>query len=131
MSVEPRSCAPIVPSNSWTFRLKTAPAQSIAMTYRFPSEEWTVAYKDAVNANAAYRVAGRGWTHGRVAMVIRADKKLGFDQDLAMILDVDQGTCRGTQFVQGMDRVTDAPFIIVADYARWKEVLGGKLDPIK
>jgi putative sterol carrier protein len=101
------------------------------MTHAFPSREWTDAYRDAVNANDAYKKAGAEWTHGSVAMVIKADPSLGLADDTGMILDVERGACRGTSFVHGMDAVAGAAFIIVAPYPMWKEVVQGKHDPIK
>jgi putative sterol carrier protein len=103
------------------------------MPHRFPSEDWTTAYRDAVNKNDAYRKAARPWTFGSVAMVINAEPGIGIEDDTGMILDVHQGECRGTTYVKGMDRVreADTAFVIVADYNRWKEVIRGKLDPIK
>ena len=101
------------------------------MPYQFPSEEWTQAYKDAVNANEGYKVHGKPWTFGAVAFVIKADPSIGLPEDVGMIMDVHEGACRGTQFVKGMDSVQEAPFVVVADYARWRACLEGKLDPIK
>lgn len=103
------------------------------MAYKFPSKEWTDAYRDAVNANEAYRTAGKDWNHGTVAMVIQADASLGIAKDAAMILDVEGGECRGTSYLEGMEAVEreNPAFIIVAPYDRWKEVIGGHLDPIK
>ena len=43
------------------------------MAFDFPSAAWTDAYKDAINANANYKVAGKDWTHGAVAMVVKAE----------------------------------------------------------
>ena len=101
------------------------------MALKFPSEQWTAAYRDAVNGNPAYRTAGKDWTHGKVAMVIKADPALGVAEDTGMILDVSGGQCHGTDFVLGLEAVQEAPFIIVAEYARWKEVIEGHVDPIK
>lgn len=103
------------------------------MAHTFPSKEWTEAYRDAVNANEAYRTAGKDWTHGTVAMVVKADPSIGVDEDTAMILDVEGGQCRGTQYLKGMDAVEaqNPAFIIVAPYDRWKEVINGEVDPIK
>jgi putative sterol carrier protein len=109
-----------------TDRYKHAP-----MAHQFPSKDWTDAYADAVNANEAYRTAGKDWTHGKVAMVIKADPDKGIPEDTGMILDVGGGKCHGTQFVKGMDAVQEAPFIIVAPYPMWKEVVQGMHDPIK
>lgn len=101
------------------------------MAIKFPSEQWTTAYEQAVNRNESYREAGKQWTFGPVAMVVKADPSIGIDEDTGMILDVHGGACRGTQYVKGMEAVQDAPFIIVADYPQWKSVIEGEVDPIK
>lgn len=100
------------------------------MGHKFPSPEWTAAFKDAVNRNEGYRKHGKPWTFGSVAMVIQADPSLGIDDDTAMILDVHEGECRGAELVHGLASV-EAAFIILAPYSRWKEVIDGGLDPIK
>jgi putative sterol carrier protein len=97
---------------------------------RFPSPEWCVAYKDAINANANYKAAGRDWTHGPVAMVVTADPSIGIAQDTAMWLDLHQGTCRDCRLVS-REEAENASFVIVAGYARWKEVIHKLLDPTK
>lgn len=100
------------------------------MALKFPSAEWTAAFKDAVNANAAYREAGKGWVHGKVAYVVKADPKLGTDRDMAMVLDLHGGECRGAEYVDG-DAAQSAEFVIVAEYPRWREVMSGQVDPTK
>jgi putative sterol carrier protein len=97
---------------------------------RFPSAEWCVAYKDAINANAGYRAAGREWTHGAVAMIVSADPAIGIPEDMSMLLDLDQGTCRDCRLVP-REEAEKAPFVLVATYARWKEVIRKLLDPTK
>lgn len=97
---------------------------------RFPSAEWCAAYKDAINANAAFKAAHKEWTHGAVAMVVTADPAIGLPADQAMWLDVHQGTCRDCRLV-GREEAEKAAFVIVAGYARWKEVIRGLLDPTK
>jgi putative sterol carrier protein len=96
----------------------------------FPSAEWCSAYKDAINANGAYRAAAKDWTHGAVAMVVSADPSIGITSDMAMWLDMDQGTCRDCRLV-ARDEAEKAAFVIVATYARWKEVIRKELDPTK
>lgn len=100
------------------------------MTYLFPSDEWAAAYKDAINANPKYKEAGRDWTHGAVAMVVKADPSLGIEHDTGMWLDIYAGVCKDCRLV-GMEEAQQAPFVIVADYARWKQVIKKELDPIK
>jgi len=97
---------------------------------RFPSAEWCVAYKDAINANANYKTAGREWTHGPVAMIVSADPAIGIPEDMSMWLDLDQGTCRDCRLVSRAE-AEKAPFVLVATYARWKEVIRKLLDPTK
>jgi putative sterol carrier protein len=97
---------------------------------RFPSPEWCVAYKDAINGNAGYKDAGRDWTHGPVAMVVTAEPAIGIPEDTAMWLDLNQGTCKDCHLVS-REEAEKASFVIVATYARWKEVIRKQLDPTK
>jgi putative sterol carrier protein len=106
-----------------------APADS-TVRLRFPSAEWCTAYGEAINANPDYRVAGREWTHGAVAMVVSADPSIGLPEDVSMWLDLNQGECRGCRLVS-REEAEKAGFVIVATYARWKEVVRGELDPTK
>jgi putative sterol carrier protein len=100
------------------------------MAYDFPSPEWTVAFKDAINANEAYRTAAKDWTHGVVAMVVKADPALRIEEDTAMWLDMHQGQCRDAKLVSAKEAEA-AAFVIVAPYALWKIVIRGELDPTK
>ena len=99
--------------------------------HRFPSEEWTQALRIALNNSRAYREAGKPWTFGSVAMIVRGDPANGVRQDAGMVLDVHQGECRGARYVEGVQDPEDAAFVIVASYGCWKDVIEGKLDPIK
>jgi putative sterol carrier protein len=100
------------------------------MAFDFPSLEWANAYKDALNASEAYREAGKDWTHGVVAMVVKADPALHIEQDTALWLDVHGGRCNEIKLIPATE-AEGAPFIIVASYARWKEVIKKEVDPIK
>jgi len=102
----------------------------MTLPLRFPSAEWCAAYKDAINANGNYRAAGRDWTHGPVAMVVTAEPSIGLPEDMAMWLDVYQGQCRDCRLVS-REEANTAPFVLVASYARWKEVIRKELDPTK
>ncbi|MGE0791393.1 MAG: SCP2 sterol-binding domain-containing protein [Sandaracinaceae bacterium] len=100
------------------------------MAIKFPSAEWTAAFKDAINQNPGYAKAGEGWTHGSVAYVVIARPELGIAQDTAMVLDLDRGKCRNATMVSG-EEAQSADFVIRAEYERWREVLGGDVDPTK
>ena len=97
---------------------------------RFPSAEWCAAYKDAINSNQAYRAAGKDWVHGPVAMVVTAEPAIGLAEDMAMWLAVHQGECRECRLVSRQE-AERAPFVLVASYSRWKEVIKKELDPTK
>lgn len=101
------------------------------MAIEFPSAEWVAAYKDAINANPEYQKAGKDWTHGVVAMVVKADPALGLDEDLAMWLDVHGGECRDCKLMSAAEAEEKAPFVVVATYAQWKQVIKKEIDPTK
>lgn len=100
------------------------------MAIPFPSPEWVQAYKDAINANPNYKTAAKDWTHGVVAMVVKAEPSLGIPEDLGMWLDVDQGQCRDAKLMPASEAQA-AAFVIEASYAMWKQVIRAELDPIK
>jgi putative sterol carrier protein len=97
---------------------------------KFPSAAWTSAFKDAINANDAYAKAGKEWTHGKVAYVVKARPELGIEKDTAMVLDLHAGKCREASMVDAA-QAQSSDFVIVAEYERWKEVLSGQVDPTK
>jgi len=101
-----------------------------ATNLRFPSPEWCTAYKNAINANPNYKTAGKDWTHGPVAMVVVADPAIGIAEDTAMWLELHQGSCKDCHLVS-REEAEKASFVIVATYARWKEVIRKQLDPTK
>jgi putative sterol carrier protein len=64
-------------------------------------------------------------------MIVRDDGADGLAQPAGVVLDVHEGECRSARFVEGVDDPEDAEFVIVAPYARWRDVIEGRLDPIK
>ncbi len=101
------------------------------MSFDFPSPEWVEAYKSAINANPEYRKAGKDWTHGVVAMVVKADAALGLPDDMAMWLDVHQGECRDCKLMPASEAEARAPFVVVGTYAQWKQIIRREVDPTK
>ncbi len=101
------------------------------MAFDFPSSEWVSAYKDAINANPEYKKAGKDWTHGVVAMVVKAEPSLGITEDQALWLDVHEGSCRDAKLMSAKEAEEKAPFVIVASYAQWKQVMKKEIDPTK
>src|SRR5438270_900313 len=59
-----------------------------------------------------------------------ADVAAHDEHALGLLLDIDRGVCRECKLLPATE-VQDAPFVIVADHARWKMVIKKELDPIK
>jgi len=101
------------------------------MAFLFPSAEWVAAFREAVNGNPAYKTSGREWTHGVITLVVSANPAVGLAEDACMWLDLHQGVCRGAKLVSRAEADAGAAFVIVGDYARWKQVIRKELEPIK
>jgi putative sterol carrier protein len=100
------------------------------MAFDFPSPEWANEFKKVLDSSAGYRDAGKDWTHGAVALVVKADAGLGIPEDIGLWLDLERGSCRDARIVNRAE-AEKAPFCIAGEYARWKSVIKNELDPIK
>ncbi len=100
------------------------------MQLTFPSDEWVVAFHEAINASPEYKEGGKPWTYGVTALVVNAQPDIGLAEPFAMWLDLDQGVCRESHRCT-VEEAQTAPFCIFGDYARWKQVIHKELDPVK
>lgn len=96
---------------------------------KFGTVEWVDAYRDAINSDAAIAESTKEWER-EIAMVVEAEPDKGIPVDLRGLFVIDHGECREARIVTA-DEVDRADFVIRAPYSRWKEVIQGKLDPIK
>jgi putative sterol carrier protein len=101
------------------------------MSHPFPSEAWATAYQRAVNDNPQYRTAGKDWTHGKVAFVVKADASLELQADMAILLDVNAGQCHAATYMSGDAAREGAAFAVEGPYDNWKQLIVEGLDPIK
>ena len=101
------------------------------MSHQFPSAAWATAYQQAVNENPQYRSAGKDWTHGKVAFVVKADPSLDLQTDMAILLDVNAGQCHAATFMTGDAAREGAAFAVEGPYDNWKQLIVEGLDPIK
>lgn len=99
------------------------------MAYVFPSEDWVRAYWDAIK-QSDYSETGKTWTKGVVALVCAAEPAVGIQEDVGIWLDLHEGVCRDARIVPA-EEARKAPFVVTGEYARWKQVIQGQLDPIK
>lgn len=95
----------------------------------FPSEDWLRSYKDAINASDEHKRAAADW-EGDVSLVIEAEPEKGLEEHLYAWLDLWHGECREVKVVS-IDEAERARFVIAAPYSRWKDVIRGKLEPIR
>lgn len=91
------------------------------------TQPWADALRDAINADHAYRVAARTWTWP-VALVLEAAPALGYPVDTAVEFDLDRGACTAVRVLD--PSATTAPFVLRAQYAAWKRIVRGALDPV-
>lgn len=97
---------------------------------KFPSKEWVGEYGKKLNESPDYKVSGKDWHAGPVALVILKDDRIGLDKDFGIWLDLDGGVCREAKAVSRSE-AEKAPFVIYGDYGRWKQVIQGELEPIQ
>ena len=95
----------------------------------FPSEAWFASFVAKINASEEYRDAARTW-EGDVSLVFEAEPDKGVPSDVWGWLDLWHGECRSGRFVPA-EEGAKARFVVRAPYSRWKDVIRGKLDPVK
>ncbi len=96
---------------------------------KFATPEWLEAYKDAINADADIAEATKDWERD-IAIVVEAESEKGIPIDLWGLFDIRRGRCETARIVMA-DEGERATYVIRGPYTRWKEVIQGKLDPIK
>ncbi len=97
------------------------------MSYLFPSPEWVDEFKDALNASEAYKVSAAKW-EGDFYFIISAGE--GLPEPVKFYLDLWHGECREAYIVEGDDD-KKPEFVIEGKLSTFKQVFGGKLDPIR
>jgi len=100
------------------------------MAAKFPSDEWTKAFGDALNNKGDYRTAAKNWRAGVVALIVTAAPEVGINADYCIFLDVHEGQCREARACS-LEEAQKQPFSIRAEYGWWKSVIRGELEPVK
>lgn len=91
------------------------------------TQDWADAFREAINADAAYRQAARNWPWP-VALVVAARPELGIPADTAVEVDLDRGHCTASRVVPAGQ--STAPFALRGEYEAWKRIVRGELDPV-
>lgn len=88
------------------------------------SSAWAEAWGAALNQSAAYREAAAKWEGSIAVVAATAGTRSG-----AVFLDVWHGSCRAARAATDAD-LAEAAYVLEAEPAAWKAVLGGSLSPM-
>ena len=97
------------------------------MAYQFPSPEWVAAFKDAINANEAYKKSAAKW-EGDFYFIVSA--KGPIKEPFVMYLDLWHGECREAHVVEDMSE-KKPEFVIEGTLDVYRQIFDKKLDPIR
>ncbi|MGZ8377405.1 MAG: SCP2 sterol-binding domain-containing protein [Gemmatirosa sp.] len=92
------------------------------------TQPWADAFRDAINADADYRAAASGWTWPVALLLDPPEPALGYPEPVAVQVALDRGTAGEARMLPGS--AADADIVLGADYATWKQVVRGGLDPV-
>lgn len=95
----------------------------------FPSPEWLDAYREAIGADPGFREAASDW-EGDITLVVEAEPDKGVGYDSWVWFDLHRGEGVEAKVVSP-DEGERARFVIRAPYSTWKEVLEGRLEPVR
>jgi len=94
---------------------------------KFPSQEWALAFRDAINGNAAYREAARAW-EGDILFLVRSPDPSGAAPGVHLALA--HGECSEASFHADAREVA-SEFVYEGSPENWQRLLSGQLDPVK
>ena len=95
----------------------------------FPSPEWLVAYADAIQASDDLRQAAHAW-EGDITLVVEAEPDKNVPVDVWAWFHLHRGDFLGAKLV-GPDEGERARYVIKASYSVWKDVIGGRIEPVR
>ncbi|HSS48333.1 MAG TPA: Fis family transcriptional regulator [Thermoanaerobaculia bacterium] len=97
------------------------------MSHEVFTQDWAVAWGEAIRASDAYRTAAQRWQWPMV-IIMTFDPELGLPER-SIFLDLFEGDCREARSATETDRAA-VPYILSGDFGTWKQVLERELDPI-
>ncbi|QFU90582.1 SCP2 sterol-binding domain-containing protein [Amycolatopsis sp. YIM 10] len=96
----------------------------------FPSREWLEVYVAKINESADFEAAARTFA-ADISFVFEAEPDNGVPRDIWCKTEFADGKCLSADYGVPEAEGRTAAFIIQAPYSRWKDVIGGKIDPIE
>lgn len=91
------------------------------------SPAWADAWRAVIDTDPAYAAAANGWRDA-LALVCTADPAAGFADGAAVQVTLDAGRCTAAD-ARVVDAV-DAPVVLQATAATWRDLIEGRLDPV-
>jgi putative sterol carrier protein len=95
----------------------------------FGTPDWLDSFVNTLNQNEAYKDAAATW-EGDFLFIIWPNKEKGIDEEVVMYMDLWHGKCRGYEMLPNRD-AKETAFVYEGEYENWKEIIEGRLDPIK
>jgi putative sterol carrier protein len=96
---------------------------------KFGTPEWIEQFVKTLNENKAYAEAAATW-EGDFLFIVYPNKEAGFDEEVVMWMDLWHGKSRDHAMLPNRD-AKDTAFIYEGELENWKEIIEGRLDPIK
>jgi putative sterol carrier protein len=94
---------------------------------KFPSAEWAEAYRQALNANPAYREAAAAWEGDILLLVKPADPNAAAP---GVLLALSHGECSGATYHEDA-RGVSSEFVYEGTMENWQRLLRHEVDPVK
>ena len=95
----------------------------------FPSPEWLDEYAKAIESSDSLREAAHAW-EGDITLVVEAEPDKNVPVDVWAWFHLHRGDFLGAKLV-GPDEGERARYVIKASYSVWKDVIGGKIEPVR
>ena len=97
--------------------------------YKAFTQEWMDAWKEKINSSQEYKEIAKEW-EGSVSITVNADPSRNLPETVYMFTDYWHGDALDFLICDEAKAQT-AKFIMIGDYARWKQVAKKELDPTK
>ncbi|NHJ87597.1 MAG: sterol carrier protein [Asgard group archaeon] len=100
------------------------------MALIFPSKEWIVAFKDALNSKEghAWQEAAKDW-EGDFLFVVKPEG--GLKVEVIFYVDLWHGECRKVDYFIDGDTAPKTEYQYIGVYSNWLKLIKGEIDPIK
>jgi hypothetical protein len=96
----------------------------------FPSSEWLTEYVDRINSSATFAEAAQTF-EADISYVFEADPDQGVPRDIWCRAAFAGGRCQWAEYDVDPVQARTAMFVIRAEYARWRDIIEGRIDPIE